>query len=273
MRNLRKFWPIFLMILILAGARSYGAVVESRSQALDSVQPPTPPAMLQNTGINQQAYPAPMPYYLPNQSLTMVLVQAAKGAGKWAETIGKNVEIYVEQKQFQKAQTELLQYFHESFDYHARIYPLSDEQRIELRQRVEEIYIREGLEPKYGLDMVNLRDMPLVIRKVQADIQKETAWTETVETYSVTGVREGVWPYKEGKLHGNVLIYNQDGELRYIDTYQNGNKASRKKFDDEGRLEFEQDYPLPGDTSAVAAVAVPKPAETANNSTAAVPLN
>ncbi len=272
MRNFQKLWPVFLLILIVAGTHGYGAVVESRGQGLDTAQPPTPPAGLQKTGVGQQAYPAQMPYYLPNQSLTMVLVQAAKGAGKWAETIGKNVEIYVEQKQFQKAQTELLQYFYDSYNYHSRIYPLSDEQRVDLRRRVEEIYIREGLEPKYELDMVNLRDMPLVIQKVQADMQKETAWTETVETYSVKGVREGVWPYKEGKLHGNVLIYNQDGELRYIDTYQNGNKINRKKFDDEGRLEFEQAYPLPGDTSTIAA-AVAKPADTASNSASAAPLS
>ncbi len=43
-------------------------------------------------------------------------------------------------------------------------------------------------------------------------------------------------------LHGICKTYYESGEIQYIDTYKNGNKLSRKAFNEEGKLKFEQNY-------------------------------
>ncbi len=48
---------------------------------------------------------------------------------------------------------------------------------------------------------------------------------------------------KNGKQHGLVREYYQNGTIKYIDTYEYGTMISQKKYDEDGNLESEQDYP------------------------------
>ena len=48
--------------------------------------------------------------------------------------------------------------------------------------------------------------------------------------------------YQNGKLQGEVRLYNKDANLGYIDTYDRGVKIKRKGFDVRGKMEFEQTY-------------------------------
>jgi antitoxin component YwqK of YwqJK toxin-antitoxin module len=36
--------------------------------------------------------------------------------------------------------------------------------------------------------------------------------------------------------------YYENGDIRYIDNLKNGEKISRKAFDEEGKIKFEQKY-------------------------------
>jgi len=49
--------------------------------------------------------------------------------------------------------------------------------------------------------------------------------------------------FKNEKLDGVCRTYYPNGEIQYIDTYQNGQKINRKAYDEEGKLQSDQDYP------------------------------
>ena len=48
--------------------------------------------------------------------------------------------------------------------------------------------------------------------------------------------------YHGGKMEGETRIFNQQGEVSYIDLYVNGTKVKRKGFDARGKMDFEQNY-------------------------------
>lgn len=62
------------------------------------------------------------------------------------------------------------------------------------------------------------------------------------KSYSDKGILLKELNYKQGKLHGICRFYYDSGDLMYTDTYNNGFKTNRKKYNQEGRLEFNQDY-------------------------------
>jgi len=49
--------------------------------------------------------------------------------------------------------------------------------------------------------------------------------------------------FKNEKLDGVCKTYYPNGEIQYIDTYQNGQKINRKAYDEEGKLQPDQDDP------------------------------
>ena len=180
-----------------------------------------------------------------NEKLAHALEQVTGAAGKLAVNVKENVGIYVQSKYMKMKQTEILNKFYEAFEFHLASYALSFGEDSQLLRRVEDIYIEEGTNLQYGLDMLHFRDMPQVIKKAHADMKRESAVDGLVETYYMTGELEGQWSYRQGKLDGYVFSYDKDGRILYIDHYREGFKLSRKKYDAEGRLEFTQDYPNP----------------------------
>ncbi len=49
--------------------------------------------------------------------------------------------------------------------------------------------------------------------------------------------------YKDGKLEGTSRVYDESGQLRVEAYFMNGEMISQKKYDSDGNLESEQEYP------------------------------
>ena len=70
----------------------------------------------------------------------------------------------------------------------------------------------------------------------------------TVDTYYMNGRLKTRWNLQDGKPQGSITSYYENGEILYIDHYEEGKKMSRKKYDPDGKLEFEQSYDYAGNS-------------------------
>lgn len=61
--------------------------------------------------------------------------------------------------------------------------------------------------------------------------------------YYESGQIQAEYNFKNGKLNGISKAYYENGKYQYIDTYKNNIKINRKAYTEEGKLEFDQDYP------------------------------
>lgn len=66
----------------------------------------------------------------------------------------------------------------------------------------------------------------------------------TAKSYFKSGSLKAKWNYKGDQLDGITRIYYKSGGIKYIDTYRGGYKINRKAYDNRGKLEFDQDYPI-----------------------------
>lgn len=66
----------------------------------------------------------------------------------------------------------------------------------------------------------------------------------TTTSYNRNGSIKAEWNYKSDELDGMSRIFYDSGGIHYIDTYRTGRKINRKAYDRQGKLAFEQDYPL-----------------------------
>jgi antitoxin component YwqK of YwqJK toxin-antitoxin module len=66
----------------------------------------------------------------------------------------------------------------------------------------------------------------------------------TAKSYFKNGSLKTVWSYKSDQLDGIIRVYYKNGGIRYIDAYRGGYKINRKAYDNIGKLEFDQDYPI-----------------------------
>lgn len=98
-----------------------------------------------------------------------------------------------------------------------------DKENITVRHGKSETFYESGL-PQASLDF-----------KYEAENGRAVVWYKNGKIMHVA-------EYQDGKLHGIHKIYDQDGNLQYKDTYNNGERTNRKKFDSEGRLKFDTDY-------------------------------
>lgn len=213
-----------------------------------------------------------------NEQLGIALVKTAEKAaikaGSLAKTVGQSIGEYMKERQTQKAQEDLVQKFYYYVNYYLTPYHLDSAARSKVVARVEQIYIDDGAKEKYALDTVQFREMPGVVRKAYGDIQLDTARNGEVKTYYINGRVETVWNLKNGVPDGAVVTYyEKTGEIQTIDLYENGRKLSRKKYNEEGKLEFEQKYDYePEKQPAVIPVQAPAaPAVSSGGSAAAVP--
>lgn len=194
-------------------------------------------------------YPPPeSPDAMPNEQLADALWKATRQVGVAAKSIGQSFGDYVRDKQLQRRQRELVERFYFALNNAARGLDLNAVEYRELISRVEKIYIEDGETGQYGLDPLYFREMPQVIKKEFADIVFARTKNGVVDTYYLSGALKTRWQLREGSPEGIVSSYYEDGEILYIDTYKNGMKISRKKFNHEGRLEFEQAYVDPANT-------------------------
>lgn len=187
-----------------------------------------------------------------NQQLASALVKTAGKAGELAKTVGQSIGDYMKEKQIEKMQEELVQRFYYNLNFYLDPYRLQPAKRRAVAMKVEEIYIEDGQSDTFGLDTISFREMPGVIKKVYGDLLLEETQDGEVKTYYINGRLQTIWRLADGEPHGPAVTYYEDStEILMIDVYDRGKRISRKKYDELGRLEFEQtyDYDLPESVS------------------------
>ncbi|HTL47536.1 MAG TPA: hypothetical protein VL688_05680 [Verrucomicrobiae bacterium] len=288
----RKYEFLILVVFLIAFCHPPRGVAEavqpdaqqqnplaSKYSALDS------PAAA--TTAQQAGSSAPLSYddSTANEKLALSLIKTAEKAGSFAKTVTESIGDYVKEKQIERRQNELVQQFY--FNVRSALKPLSlsPSEYEDLVSRVEDVYIRDG-DNGAKLDIVTFRDMPVIVRKEYSEMMLARTQNGQVETYYINGAVKTRWQIKDGKKQGPAITYYEDGEIQYIDIYDNGNRVNRKKYDHEGKLEFEQNYsydvsetpsspaaaaPVPGvppvetkpaDASTIESAPAPKAAET-----------
>lgn len=182
-----------------------------------------------------------------NQKLIEVLWQATEKAGSLAKNVSQTVGGYVKERQMELKQQELVHRFYEQLDQILMPMRLSQADYSELVHKVEQVYIEDAESGAFKLDTVTFRDLPVLARTEYAEMALTRVQNGPVETFFPNGTVKARWNFKNGRADGVVTTYYEDGEIRFMDHYRDGMKIHRKKFDKEGRLEFEQayDYTVP----------------------------
>jgi hypothetical protein len=160
----------------------------------------------------------------------------------FAKIVGDSLADYVKEEQLRSRQQELLDQFYISCREAMQPMNLSTQDARELLERVEQVYIEDGEKGLNRLDVRTFRDLPNVIRKEYGEMTLAKGREGTIATYYPGGALKTRWQYRSGKPEGSVVTYYENGEILYIDYYKNGDKISRRKYNPEGKLEFEQAY-------------------------------
>lgn len=171
-----------------------------------------------------------------------VLRSARDHAGSAAKSLGRSLNLYLKEKQIQAKQRELIMRFNAAFSDLTQSLKLNDVEREHLLAEVEEVYIKDAEEDKNKLDQITFRDLPDVVQAVYSQMELERTENGTVDTYYLNGALKTKWVLKNGKPEGAIVTYYENGEMRFIDLYKDGRRINRKKYNEEGKLEFEQDY-------------------------------
>jgi len=200
-----------------------------------------------------------------NQKLIDVLVATTEKAGTFAKNVGQSLGDYVKERQIEVKQQELIRRFYDELDYVVRPMRLAPPDYDELVRRVEQVYIEDGESGAFKLDTAGFRDLPVIVKAQHAEMALKRVTDGAVETYYPNGALKTRWNMSEGKLSGAATTYYEDGEILYIDSYREGLKIHRKKFDREGRLEFEQAYDYQAPVPALGSSAQVSDPDSANS--------
>jgi antitoxin component YwqK of YwqJK toxin-antitoxin module len=133
----------------------------------------------------------------------------------------------------------------------------------ELIAKLEQHYIDDGQKGVPQLELKTFRDLPNLVKVEHADLLRRRAKDGEFPEYYPGGAMKTRWRFKEGKPDGAIVTYYENGDILYIDHYREGEKISRRKYDKEGKMEFEQAYDYGPVTPPVVSSAPDKPAESA----------
>lgn len=165
-----------------------------------------------------------------------------KSAEVAAKTIGRTLGQYVRQKYNVQQQREIITRFNASLGTQLAALSLTPAERGELIVRIEEAYIKDSETNTNQLDQNYFRDLPHVVKKEYSELRLAKTQDGTVQTYDYDGNLKSKWTLRGGIPQGPAITYYSSGEIKFIDLYENGERISRKKYDEEGKLIFEQDY-------------------------------
>jgi len=177
-----------------------------------------------------------------NAKLAWALWRTAEKTSTLAKSVTENLGDYVKEKSAEKRRNDLMQNFYLNLEEAMRPLQLNREERLALVTGVEKIYIEDGDSGKNKLETLYFRDLPQIVKKEYADIVLARTQNGSADTYDLQGRLKTRWNIKNGKPDGAVITHYDNGEILYIDNYENGRKVHRKKYDPEGKLEFEQAY-------------------------------
>ena len=191
--------------------------------------------------------------------------QVARTIGK---SVGRTVGSYVREKKEQFKRQALLAKFDQSLTDLTAPLQLNSQEYRQFVSGIETLYIEDAVSGKNELDQVHFHELPRLVKIVYAEICLARTQTGTVDLYNLDGSLKARWNLKEGRPDGPVVTYYKDGEIRYIDIYEQGKRLNRKKYDAEGRLLFNQDY----DYEISKTEKAQAPAETVSNENRVAPL-
>lgn len=179
----------------------------------------------------------------PDLAETLESIHAVtKSAQVAAKTIGRTLGQYVRQKYNEQQQREILARFNAALGMELASLPLTPAERTELTAKIEEAYIRDSETGANQLDQNYFHDLARVVKKEYSELRLAKTADGTVQTYDYDGNLKTKWTLQGGIPQGPVITYYSSGEIKFIDLYENGDRVSRKKYDEEGKLIFEQDY-------------------------------
>lgn len=183
------------------------------------------------------------------------IVSVKKTADAAARSVGRSLGQYLRGQYQQMKNEDILQRFDAALMMHLSGLQLSPEERRRMIQKIQDDYVQDAESGRLELDQQNFRDLPKIVKKEYAEIELSRTGNGNVPTYDLKGNLKTQWTVNNGVLNGPAVSYYPDGEIKFIDMYKNGRKVNRKKFDPEGKLEFEQNYDY--DLSAPAIPQVP----------------
>ncbi len=83
----------------------------------------------------------------------------------------------------------------------------------------------------------------VVLLAVAIMLVSSTAYAEVRKVYYESGRLQAEENYKGDKLEGITKTYYESGQLQGEANFKNGVIISEKKYDEDGKLKFDQDYP------------------------------
>lgn len=170
------------------------------------------------------------------------IITMRKTAEVAARTVGKSLGQYIRGKVQHQKNMELLQRFDDALYENLLGLKLTAPERQKLVRSIEHAYIEDAESGKNQLDQFHFYDLPQLIKKEYSMIELERAEQGTVDTFNERGKLKTRWTMADGKLEGPAITYYEDGEIKYIDIYQEGRRVSRKKYNRDGQMVFEQQY-------------------------------
>ena len=175
------------------------------------------------------------------------LWQIATKPADAAKSVAGSLGEYVKVKQKQLRQDDLVKKFYTNLDYVLGGFHLQPAERDEITARVKRVYMEDGQSGRYRLDTLHFRELPYIVRMQYGEMMLGHTHDGTVDTYYPRGAVKTRWILKDGRPDGTIVTYYENGEILYLDYFKNGQKVLRKKFNAEGKMEFEQnyDYSLP----------------------------
>jgi antitoxin component YwqK of YwqJK toxin-antitoxin module len=75
-------------------------------------------------------------------------------------------------------------------------------------------------------------------------VYKDDKLDGKVKIYYKDGILKTEMNFKKDRQEGQTKTYRRDGKLEFIYTHSQGRLLNRKKFDSQGKLVLEQDYPV-----------------------------
>ncbi len=178
----------------------------------------------------------------PSETFAKALWNAVIKSNPFAKNVGESVSGYVKDRQMQLEQQQLLEQFYLSCRRLLGPLRLSSADYRELIAKLEQHYIDDGQKGQPQLDLKTFRDLSNLVKLEHADLLRRRAKDGEFPEYYPSGVMKTRWRFKEGKPEGAVVTYYESGDILYIDHYREGEKISRRKYDREGKMEFEQVY-------------------------------
>lgn len=176
------------------------------------------------------------------EEITGQIITVRKTAETAARTVGKSLGNYIRGKVQQQKNIELLQRFNLALTENMAGLRLTPLERQQLVRRIEHAYVDDAETGNYKLDQLHFLDLPNVVKREYSQIEMARTQEGTVDTYTDKGLLKTRWTLQDGKQHGPAITYYDDGEIKFIDLYENGRRMSRKKYNRDGQMMFEQQY-------------------------------